>query len=229
MWLMLCVATVFVGTHLGISSSTLRENLVERLGERGYLAVYSLIAVLTLGLTIWVYNTVPRYEYLWALDPRLYLVPKLLMPVALILALGGFMVRNPTIVGMEGALADATQIEATLRGVNRITRHPFQWGVVLWAISHMAANGDAVSVMFFGSFALLSLLGTVLMDRKKARRIGANWTLFAERTSNVPFVAVLTGRNRLVARELIAPIVVGLVVYGVLYWGHQWVSGVRIL
>lgn len=229
MWLMLCAGVLFVGAHLGVSSTGLRKTLVATLGERGYLGVFSLLALATLGLLIWAYGEVPRYQYWWALDPNLYLVPKILMPLAFVLAVGGFMVKNPTTVGMEATLADEAQRQQAIRGVNRITRHPFQWGVILWAASHMAANGDAVSIIFFASFVVLSAFGTVLMDKKKAITIGVNWTPFAAQTSNVPFAAVLAGRNRLVARELVAPVIAGLVVYGVVYWGHEWVSGVRIL
>ena len=68
MWLMLCVAVLFVGAHLGISSTGLRKTLVSALGERGYLGVFSLLAFATLGLLIWAYGEVPRHQYLWALD-----------------------------------------------------------------------------------------------------------------------------------------------------------------
>ncbi|MBH79512.1 MAG: hypothetical protein CMQ49_03250 [Gammaproteobacteria bacterium] len=228
MWLMLCAGVLFVGAHLGISSTGLRPTLVRKLGEKGYLGVYSLIALVTLWIHIWVYTEVPRQTYLWALDPNFYLLTKVLMPVALILAVGGFMVKNPTAVHMEATLADAAGRDASVRGVNRITRHPFQWGVVIWALTHMLANGDAVSVVFFASFAVLSAAGTVLMDKKKARSIGADWSWFAQATSNVPFAAIVRGRNRLVAKELVAPVAAGLLVYAALYWGHQWVSGVPI-
>ena len=226
---MLCAALLFVVAHLGVSSTGVRAKWVAKLGEQGYLGVFSLLALLTLGLLIWTYTSVPRHVYWWPLDPALYLVPKLLMPIALILAVGGFMVRNPTTVGMEGTLADPEQADRAVRGVNRITRHPFQWGVILWALAHVIANPDAVSVIFFAAFLALSGLGTVLLDRKKAAAIGAAWQPFAQRTSNVPFLAVVAGRNRLVLRELVAPVVAGLVVYALLFWGHQWVSGVRII
>jgi uncharacterized membrane protein len=229
MWLMLAAGLVFVGAHLGVSSTGLRKVLVRALGEQGYLGVFSVLALASLGLLIWVYGEVPRYQYLWVLDPNLYLIPKILMPVAFILAFGGFMVKNPTAVGMEANLADAEQLQLCNRGVNRITRHPFQWGVILWATSHMAANGDVISVVFFASFAVLSGVGTVLMDKKKAVTIGAGWEPFAQLTSNLPFAAVMAGRNRLVIRELVAPVLVGLLAYGLVYWGHEWVSGVRIL
>ena len=148
-------------------------------------------------------------------------------PVALIFALGGFLVRNPTMVGGERFLDEAGADPA--QGVTRITRHPFQWGVLLWAIAHVLANGDSHSVVFFSTFGVLSGLGTVLMDRKKAAALGERWQRYAAVTSNVPFLAILKGRNRLVLRELVLPVLLGLGAYGALYWGHQWVSGVRLL
>ena len=123
----------------------------------------------------------------------------------------------------DGAGADLA------RGMMRITRHPFQWGVVLWAIAHLAANGDRVSVLFFATFLILSGLGTFLIDRKKAARLGEDWSAYAAVTSNVPFAAIIQGRNRLVVGELWLPVLLGLVLYGVLLYGHQWVSGVRLL
>ncbi len=225
---MLIAAVLFLGTHLGISSTSLRGRLVATLGERGYLGVYSLLALATLGYFIWLYGEVPRHTYFWLPDPNLYLVPKILMPVAMILLLGGFMVRNPTALGQEDSLRGDAEAGELARGVTRITRHPFQWSVVLWAGTHLAANGDRVSVVFFGAFMVLGLAGGVLIDRKKAATLGTDWQPFARMTSNLPFLAILTGRNRLVLRELVLPIVVGLVAYVGVFWGHDWIAGVRL-
>jgi uncharacterized membrane protein len=150
------------------------------------------------------------------------------MPVAMILLLGGFLVRNPTTVGMEGLLRDGNA-DGLTRGVTRITRHPFQWAVALWAASHLLANGDRVSVLFFSTFLILGLAGSVLIDRKKAASLGANWQGYAGVTSNLPFAAILSGRNRFVPGELILPVVVGLAGYAAAYYGHPWLAGVRLL
>ena len=229
MALMLLASLLFLGTHLGISSTTLRNHLVGVLGERGYLATYSLLAAITLGSLIWVYSELPRFPYWWLPSLGLFLVPKLVMPVAAVLLVGGFMVRNPTAVGLEGTLASNSDPDELTRGLIRITRHPFQWAVVLWAGAHLIANGDAVSVVFFGTFLILGLAGGVLIDRKKAARLGAHWEAFARVTSNVPFAAIVAGRNRLVLKELIAPVLVGLVTYVLLYLVHPWLSGVRLV
>lgn len=229
MALMLLASLLFLGTHLGISSTTLRGRLVDSLGEGGYLAAYSVVAAITLGYLIWIYGALPRHDYLWLPTPALYLVPKIVLPLAMILLVGGFMVRNPTAVGQDAVLRQGGEAEALTRGVTRITRHPFQWSVVLWAATHIVANGDQVSLVFFGTFLVLGLAGGVLIDRKKAASLGADWLPFARATSNVPFAAILSGRNRLAAGELIGPVVVGLVVYVLAFWAHPWLSGVRIL
>ncbi len=221
-------ALLFVGTHLGISSSPLRARLVGAVGERGFLVVYSLIAAATLSYLIWLYNELPRYDYFWMPSPELYMVARVVMPIALILAIGGFLVKNPTLVGAENLL-EGEQGKDLARGVTRITRHPFQWGVLLWSVTHVLANGDANSVVFFSAFAVLAALGTVAMDRKKAAALGESWAAYAATTSNVPFLAILRGRNRLVLGELWLPVLLGLAGYAALSWGHEWVSGVRIL
>jgi len=223
----LLAAALFLGTHLGISSTGLRSRLVAVLGERAYLGLYVVLAFATLGYLIWLYSELPRFKYLWMPTPELYTTAKVLMPLSLILAVGGFLVKNPTNVGMERLLADGAG-EDLAKGITRITRHPFQWGVVLWASAHLLANGDTISVVFFGTFALLGALGTFLIDRKKAAALGDQWQAYAVATSNVPFAAILGRRNRLVASELWQPVLAGLAVYGILLLRHDWVSGVRI-
>ncbi len=91
------------------------------------------------------------------------------MPIAFTFLLGGFMARNPTAVGQESQIATVGQGT----GLVRITRHPFQWAVVLWSVAHIIANGDVASLLFFGSLGTLSLAGTFLIDMKKARTMGA--------------------------------------------------------
>mgnify|MGYP006160399469 CR=1 FL=1 len=219
-------ALLWVGTHLGLSSTVLRDKLVNITGAQGFLGLYSIVAAASLGYLIYIYTIVGRYDYFWLPNPDLFWVSKLLMPIAFILMLGGFMVKNPTMVG---ATLEADEAESIATGVTRITRHPFQWGVVLWAGSHMVANGDWVSWVFFGSFALISSLGCVLMDRKKANTMGDGWQTYANVTSNVPFAAILSGRNRLVLKELVLPIVVGSAVYALVYYFHEAMTGTVVI
>ncbi|HTK96575.1 MAG TPA: NnrU family protein [Pseudomonadales bacterium] len=212
---------LFIGAHLGVSSTPLRASLVRAVGDRAYLGLYSLLAAVTLGFLIFAYGRASHADFLWLPTPALRAVPFVLMPIAFTFLLGGFMTRNPTAVGQE---ATVTQVGQGA-GLVRITRHPFQWSVVLWAIGHIVANGDVASLLFFGSLGALSLWGSFLIDAKKARTMGADWTAFSVATSNVPFLAIAQSRNRLVPGELALPLLIGFVAYALVLWGHRFVSG----
>jgi len=224
---MMFAAIVWVVTHLGISSTPLRRLLVGAVGERAYLGLYSLVAAGALTYLIWTYTSVPRFDYLWMPNPDLYWVAKITMPIAFVLLLGGFMVKNPTNVGMD--IESPEQAVDMARGVTRITRHPLQWAIVLWALGHIVANGDTVSITFFGSFLVLSLLGTFLMDKKKAAAMGEGWQAYAGVTSNIPFAAILSGRTRLELKELALPAVVGLLAHVAASYFHESYTGAVII
>src|SRR3974377_2122081 len=64
---MLVLATaVFIATHF-VPSTPLRPGLVAALGEKGYLGLYSLVALAGLGWMIWAYARVP-YDRIWVGD-----------------------------------------------------------------------------------------------------------------------------------------------------------------
>ncbi|MEM9620215.1 MAG: NnrU family protein [Pseudomonadota bacterium] len=224
MWL---AAIIWVVSHLGMSSTPLRGILVGVLKPGGYLALYSLVAAAALVYLIYTYNNVPRFDYLWLPNPDLYWLAKLTMPIAFILLLGGFLVKNPTNVGM--AIDDPDSAADLARGVTRITRHPLQWAIVIWGAGHVVANGDWVSIIFFSSFIVLSGLGGWLIDRKKAVTLGPGWAPYAAATSNIPFLAIAQGRNKLVWSELWLPILIGLVAHGLVYYFHEAISGAVIV
>ena len=216
----LAVATAaFLGTHF-VSSTPLRGALVRALGERGYLAVYSVAAFATLGWMIWAYTRAPT-QPLW---PGLRLLPALAMPFALILAACAYSTRNPTAIGQSIAMRN----NEPARGIIRVTRHPLMWGIMLWGATHVLARGDLASLLFFGGFLVLAALGTVLIDARKARDLGADWERFAAVTSNLPFRAIAAGRNRFVFGEIGSKrVAVALVVYVLLFLAHPYLFGTR--
>jgi uncharacterized membrane protein len=82
-------------------------------------------------------------------------------------------------------------------GITRITRHPFLWGVALWAFVHLVINGDVAAALVFGSLLLLAVGGTWSIDAKRRHVYGEGWEHFSRETSNVPFAAILQRRNYL--------------------------------
>ncbi len=162
---LLIAAAVFVGSHFGISSTSLRDDLVRRLGERAYLALYSAVALILLAWLIRAYSQVDDPLVLWTRPPLLIVLPLVVMPLALLLFVGGFTQRNPTAV-MQGRPLPTGR---PAPGVLAITRHPLLWGIGLWAIVHLIVSDDVASIIFFGAFAILALYGTRVLDAKKQR------------------------------------------------------------
>ena len=218
----LALATAaFLLTHT-IASTPLRGALVQSLGEQPYLGAYSLVSIATLGWMVWAYLHAP-FQPLWQV-PGLKLWPLFVMPFAFILFACGVMGRNPTAVKQERAL----KAEEPAQGILRVTRHPVMWSFGLWAAVHLLARGDAASLIFFGGHLLLAFSGTVLIDLRKADALGEDWARFAAVTSNIPFWAIIEGRNRFRLAEIgWTRIGVGLALYGVVLALHQTLMGAR--
>lgn len=218
-------AAFFVLIHLGISGSRLRDALVARLGENAYRGLFSLLSVAGLAWLIYAYARAP-FEFLWVPPPWARPTAVVVVLVAFLLAVPGLLTPNPTAARFESRL----ERENTVRGIIRITRHPFLWGTALWAAAHLFANGDRASVILFASLLVLALTGTSSIDAKRKRAFGAQWSRFAEATSNVPFVAIATGRNRLALGEIgVGRIAAAIAAYAVFLLAHPLLFGARAL
>jgi uncharacterized membrane protein len=223
MTMLIAAAVFFLVLHLLVAGTRLRDAIVRGIGEQAYLGAFSVASVAGIVWLAISYNSATELgtDLLWDLGPGVSHLGTIVIAVAVIFAVSGLLTPNPTAVGMEAA---ATR-EAT--GILRITRHPFLWGVALWAAFHLAANGDAASVVFFGTFLVLAVAGTFSIDAKRARKMATGWIEFAGRTSNVPFVAILAGRNSLKLGELITfRQAVAILVFLILLFTHAWLFSV---
>ena len=219
------LAALFVVQHLGVTSTGMRDRLVGAMGEKAYVATYAVVSIVLLVLLVRAYNATPPAPLLWPTGELLRLVPLVLMPLALLLVIGGVMTKNPTTVGV---VLDSGS-EVPVAGVLKITRHPVQCGILIWSVSHLLANGDPPSLIFFGAFGLISGFGMVLIDRRKHEVFGEGWAAFRDATSLLPFAAIVSGRQRWKLADIgwVAPLLAA-VVFVALWWGHVWVSGVPV-
>lgn len=161
---------VFILSHVVIARSAIKPALTARLGERGYLAAYSLLSLVLLA---WVVLAVLQAERvtLWiALDAA--------TPFALLVTLAAFMLLgagavtpNPLSVSFRSAGFDPTR-----PGLVGWLRHPVIWGLSLWGVAHIPANGSWPSLALFAGTALFGLVGTWTTERRIRRRLGpAQW------------------------------------------------------
>jgi uncharacterized membrane protein len=220
---LIAAQAAFVGGHLLLSHPPLRERLVRRLGEGAFVAACSALMIAFLAWLVVAWRAAP-FVPLWDLGAAGRVVPAALMPAALVFAVLGLTSRNVTAVGGE------RHWNAPVRGIGTVTRHPFLWGAGLWAIAHLAANGDAASLVLFGGIALLAFGGMFAIDHKRALRLGDAWRAISARTSILPFGAALAGRTAIDWGGIgwVRP-VAGVVLYIALMHGHARLFGVSAL
>lgn len=184
-----CLA--FVGTHF-LLSHPLRAPLVSRIGERGFLGVYSLVAFATLGWMATAYRATPPTPPLWAIGDALWAVVTVAMLVASVLLMGS-LIGNPALPDP----AAATKPVPAARGVFAITRHPMMWAFALWGLCHITVYPIAANIVLAGSVIVLALVGAALQDRKKEALQPPRWRAWERETSFWPFAAIAQGRARL--------------------------------
>jgi uncharacterized membrane protein len=200
----------------------LRAWLVGRVGERAYLGIYSVVSIAAFFWLVRSYR-LAETELLWIAPAPVRWLAVVMTFVGVVLAIVGLMTPNPTIVG-AGALFDRPDI---VRGVVRVTRNPFLWGVGLWALAHVLVGGDVASVLLFASVGSLGLVGAPLLDAKKAKQHPHRWQAFSKATSSLPFLAIAQGRQRLALREIgLWRLAAGVGVFVLLLLSHRWLFGV---
>lgn len=218
----LALATAaFVGTHL-LMSHPMRDGLVARLGERGFQAAYSLVSIVTFGWLVWVARSFDDGEPLWIAPLWAWWPLSLSTLFASALLVGSF-VKNPALPHPGAQLGLA---ERTPTGVFAITRHPMNWGILIWALVHLAAYGGAINLVIAGGMGLLALVGSLGQDAKKRRLLGEPWRAWESRTSFAPFGALLAGRVpwRAAAPSAVA-LLGGTALWAVAHWLHVRAAG----
>jgi uncharacterized membrane protein len=227
LWL-IAASSFFLLIHFGVSGTRLRDVLVARLGAGPYRGAFAVASVVGIVWLTTAYRRAPAVD-LWGQLIGLRPLAIALVLIAFLFVGIGLATPSPTRVGMETKLAQGTEI---VRGIVRITRHPFLWGVGLWAFVHLIVNGDLASVILFGSLLVLALGGTVSIDAKRRRSFGDQWSRFTQTTSNVPFAAIAAGRNQLrpALREIgILPPVIAIAAYALFFVFHGRLFGAPLV
>ncbi len=213
-------ALLFVAIHLGWSGTVLRDRSVAALGLRGHMIAFSLASLASIVWLVSAYKAAP-YVATWGQLEWWKPFALVLMLPAFVLVVMGLTTPSPT------AVAGEALVEQPPTGILRVTRHPFLVGVAIWSATHLVGNGDVASLLLFASLLVVAAAGTVSIDAKRRRALGAAWDGFAARTSIVPFAAIAAGRNHLVAREFgWARPAGGVVAYALMLGGHVHLVGV---
>lgn len=145
MALLIAGIVIFLGIHLVPSFPSLRNTFRELVGANPYRGLFSLVALTGLILIIVGMGRAPQV-HLWTPPAWGRQVALYAMPVALTLFVGAYIPSN----------------------LKRFTRHPMLWGVAIWAVVHLLANGDLASLILFGSFGAFALFDMASANRRGA-------------------------------------------------------------
>jgi len=160
---------VFFGAHLvRVVAPEFRERMIARLGPWGWRGVYSLVSLAGLVLMVHGYVAAKPYSpWLWSLPVWTRHLAGLVMLPALILFVAAYLPGR----------------------IRRAVKHPMMIAVVLWSAVHLAANGQAVDVLFFGSFLVWGLVVT----KSAFSRVSASAPPSLPATRANDFLAVVAG------------------------------------
>ena len=100
---------------------------------------------------------------------------------------------------------------------------------VLWRRMVYLGSSIAEMALLGVALGLMVLFGTRSIDRKGRARDAEGFARFEAVSSNVPFAAILQGRNRLALGEIALPALAGLAAAFVVAWAHGALFGTPVL
>ncbi len=161
---------IFLGVHsVRIVADGWRTRTLQRLGEGGWKALYSLVSLLGFALIIWGFGLARQQPVqLWSVSVSMRHLASLLTLVSFILLAGAYVPGN---------------------GIKARLHHPMVLGVKTWALAHLLANGNLAHVLLFGSF----LIWAVLSYSAARRRDRAAGTQYASGRAGATLLTLAVG------------------------------------
>ncbi|OAP38133.1 NnrU family protein [Sinorhizobium glycinis] len=180
---------IFLGMHLvRVVAPDIRAGFIKSSGKGAWMGLHALVSLVGLCLIIYGFGQA-RGETGMLYDPPVFLrhIALLLMLFAFVFLAAGFL--------PAGRIAVAV-------------KHPQILSIKIWALAHLLANGEASSVLLFGSFLAWAVILRISLKRRA--RAGE------------PVLPVFKS-----ARNDVLAVLIGLVAYVLFIWKlHDWLIGV---
>ena len=138
MTLLVAGLALFILLHLVPSVPPLRAGLIAGMGEKRYRGAFSALAFAGLAMIVWGYSAAP-FEPIYSPPDWGRQAAKWMVPAAFVLFAAANMPTH----------------------IRSVVQHPMLLGLLLWALAHLAANGDLRSLMLFGGLAGFSVAAAV--------------------------------------------------------------------
>jgi uncharacterized membrane protein len=169
----------FLLVHLVPSAPALRARVIDHLGTGTYKGLFVLLSALALALVVAGKRNAGFIE-LWSPPTWSAHIPRAFMPLSFYLIAAAYLPGN----------------------IKRYTRHPMLWGIVLWALSHLAANGDLASIALFTGFGAYALFAMWSQNRRGATtqntRKPLYWDALAAALGITAYIAFGLAHGRLI-------------------------------
>jgi uncharacterized membrane protein len=161
---------IFLGMHsLSVVNRDARDRFAERLGEKPWKGLYSVVSLVGFALIIIGYGLARSQPVV------LYQPPLWTKHIALVLMMPVFVLIIASNVNTNGV-------------IKRATKHPMLLATKIWALAHLISNGNLADVLLFGSFLIWAVI-----TRISAKRRTSKVTQAASPTVLPDVIAVLVG------------------------------------
>jgi uncharacterized membrane protein len=203
----------FAIVHSGLAA--LRPWGEQRIGPRLYRVLFALLS-LPLAVVLIIYFFNHRYDglQLWQIQGS----PGIQAVVWVLSAISFLFLYPATFNLLEIAAIEKPQVHLYETGIIRITRHPQMVGQVIWCIAHTLWIGTTFTLLTSVGLVLHHLFAVWHGDRRLLKRYGDAFEAVKARTSVIPFLAVLQGRQKLKVEEFLRPAYLGVTIFILLLW-----------
>lgn len=220
--IMLGMLLGFAVAHSGLAA--LRPIGEARIGARWYRVLFALVSI-PLAVILIIYFINHRYDgvQLWQVQD----VPGIAALVWVLSAISFYFLYPATFNLLEIAAVQKPQVHLYETGIIRITRHPQMVGQVIWCIAHTLWMGTSFTLMTSLGLIAHHLFAVWHGDRRWFARYGAAFTEVKDRTSVIPFIAIIQGKQSLKWTEFIRPAYLAVTAFILLLWYiHPWLREV---
>jgi uncharacterized membrane protein len=210
----------FAIIHSGLAA--LRSRAEARIGARLFRVIFAL-ASLGWAVPMLIYFFNHRYDglQLWDLQG----VSGVPAVIGILSAISFLFLYPATFNLLEIAAIQKPQVHLYETGIMRISRHPQMVGQVIWCVAHMLWLGTSFMVVTCVGLVAHHLFAVWHGDRRMFTRYGDAFTVVKERTSVLPFAAIVQGRQTLVWKEFLRPAYVGVAAFILGFW---WIHPILI-
>ncbi|MBD2165913.1 hypothetical protein H6G04_16065 [Calothrix membranacea FACHB-236] len=207
---------VFAIAHSG--GAALRPVAEKYLGPRLYRILFALVS-LPLAVILIIYFFNHRYDglQLWQVKD----VPGVQILVWVLSAISFIFLYPATFNLLEIAAIQKPEVHLYETGIIRISRHPQMVGQIIWCFAHTLWLGTTFTLVTSIGLVLHHLFGVWHGDRRLTQRYGEAFEVVKQRTSIIPFLAIIDGRQSLKLQEFLRPAYLGVAIFvALLWWSH---------